>query len=507
MNKKNNQALQSSISLITSLISIGMNFCIGFFISPVIVRDLGVEANGFAQLANNFVSYAGLMTIAINAMAARFTTIAYHQGDIKKASHYYSSAMVGNLFAIGALIVPAILLIWKIDRVVTIQTTKIQDVQLLFALVFLNFFISTIYNVLNIATTVTNTLYISNIITMVGAMIRIGILLVLFNCFEVKVFFISLAAFVVTAVSCVEYYLVKKKLVPDLKFDIRYYSFKTIKELVASGVWGLVNKCGDLLMTGFDLLLTNILIGPIQMGVLSVAKMIPTNLISIAATISWNWNPKMMREYAEGKIDCMLQTLDTSAKISSIIIAIPTMVFCVFSREFYTLWMPTENASLLAALSILSLFSYFILAGSASVFNLFVITNHLKVNSISYVISAGISIIISYACVKYTDYGLFAIAGVSTTIICIRNLVFLLPYAAKCINLKWYTFYKYVFYNAACSLIVAAVAFVMKLLIPLDNWFFFIGACAIAGVLSIVILVFTMLEKQQRNAILKLIKR
>lgn len=499
MDKENKQSL---ISLATSLMTMVLNICIGFFISPVIVRDLGVEANGYAQLANNFVSYASLLTIAINAMAGRFTTVAYHRGEKEKAQKYYTSALIGNIFVILFLLLPAILLIANLSKILTIQTTSVIDVQILFGLTFISFFCANIQNTLNIATTVKNKQYLSNAMIMAGSVVRILILVILFNSFELHVYYVSLAAGIVSVLSILGYYGIKRTIMPDIVFEAKSFDMSAMKDMLTSGAWSVVNKCGDLLMTGFDLLLTNVLIGSIEMGILSVAKTIPTHLITLASTLSWNWNPKMTKEYANGDIPQMLSTIDLSAKVSMLLVTVPTMAFCVFAPYFYNLWMPTQDANLLSVLSILSVMAYTMLTGTASVFNLFTITNNLKLNSISYCIGAVISILVSVLCVKYTSFGIYAVAGVSSIITIIRNLIVMLPYAAKILGLKWFAFYKYVVINIGCSIIVAGISFAVRAVMPLSSWFDFFVACCVTGIISVLCLSLLVLKKEQRKALL-----
>lgn len=499
MDKENKQSL---ISLATSLMTMVLNICIGFFISPVIVRDLGVETNGYAQLANNFVSYASLLTIAINAMAGRFTTVAYHRGEKEKAQKYYTSALIGNTFVILFLLLPAILLIANLSKILTIQTTSVIDVQILFGLTFISFFCANIQNTLNIATTVKNKQYLSNAMIMAGSVVRILILVILFNSFELHVYYVSLAAGIVSVLSILGYYGIKRTIMPDIVFEAKSFDMSAMKDMLTSGAWSVVNKCGDLLMTGFDLLLTNVLIGPIEMGILSVAKTIPTHLITLASTLSWNWNPKMTKEYANGDIPQMLSTIDLSARVSMLLVTVPTMAFCVFAPYFYHLWMPTQDANLLSVLSILSVMAYTMLTGTASVFNLFTITNNLKLNSISYCIGAVISILVSVLCVKYTSFGIYAVAGVSSIITIIRNLVVMLPYAAKILGLKWFAFYKYVVINIGCSIIVAGISFAVRAVMPLTSWFYFFVACCVTGIISVLCLSLLVLKKEQRKALL-----
>lgn len=62
---------QTTINLIASLVSFGINLAINFFLTPYLIRTLGTESYGFIGLANDFVQYAGIITSALNVMAGR----------------------------------------------------------------------------------------------------------------------------------------------------------------------------------------------------------------------------------------------------------------------------------------------------------------------------------------------------------------------------------------------------------------------------------------------------
>lgn len=72
-------------NLVTGIVNVLLTFSVGFFLSPFIVSKLGAEANGFTQLASNFVVYATLITTAFNSMAGRFVSVCFHRGEIDKA--------------------------------------------------------------------------------------------------------------------------------------------------------------------------------------------------------------------------------------------------------------------------------------------------------------------------------------------------------------------------------------------------------------------------------------
>ena len=105
---------QTGINLIAQVIAFGINLGISFFLTPFIVEKIGVEANGFVSLANNFVEYAQLITISINSMAGRFITIKLHQKNPEDANKYFSSVFIANLIFSVVLTILSIIVIKSI---------------------------------------------------------------------------------------------------------------------------------------------------------------------------------------------------------------------------------------------------------------------------------------------------------------------------------------------------------------------------------------------------------
>ena len=79
------------INVFAALITLGVQMFISFWLSPFVVGKLGEEAYGFINLANNFVSYASLVSVAINSMACRYISIEYNSGRINEAKSYFCS--------------------------------------------------------------------------------------------------------------------------------------------------------------------------------------------------------------------------------------------------------------------------------------------------------------------------------------------------------------------------------------------------------------------------------
>ena len=139
-------------NLLSCIVSLG----ISFLITPTVIAKLGVEAKGFMTMANNFVSYAAIATMALNSMAGRFITVKLHQNDIDGANRYFNSVMYANIAIIAVLLLPCTLVVFYLDRLLNISPALVSDVKFLFAAIFLNYMVTIISTTFSTATFAAN---------------------------------------------------------------------------------------------------------------------------------------------------------------------------------------------------------------------------------------------------------------------------------------------------------------------------------------------------------------
>lgn len=500
-----------ALNLIASFFAYLVTFGISFFLSPYIVRAVGVDAYGFVSLANNFISYASLITIALNALAGRFITIKIKEKDYDSANMYYTSVFIGNVFLSGILLILAVIAWIFLENIINIPENIFWDVKILFAVLFVNCIINTICSVFGIATFATNKLYLSSIRTIESSLIRAAVLLVLFVFFSPKIAYLGITS-LLTGIYCIIYNIYyTKKLTPYLKLSISSFNIKAVKELISSGIWNLVTKLSQILIDGLDLLIANLFIDSVSMGVLSLAKTVPSMISSVVGSMVGSFSPNFTILYAEKKYEELKQSVKQSMKIMGIICNVPIIVLLVCGIQFFTLWQPTQDAKQLQLLSILTCAGLIINGGINCIYNIFTVVNKLKFNSLVLLVSSIISITITFILVKTTDLGIYAIAGVSTCIMIIKNIVLIVPYAAKCLQLKWYAFYSEVIRSAlfviissiVCQLLINCI-FVK--LFDKTTWITFFASALIVVFVSLCIGLFVILKKQERIMLFDMIK-
>lgn len=253
-----------------------------------------------------------------------------------------------------------------------------------------------------------------------------------------------------------------------------------------SGIWNSINQCGHLFLTGLDLLLSNWFISPLAMGLIAISKTIPSAIIHLGTTINSNFSPSVTQAWAEGDRTRLIQELLMSIKLSTLILSIPIVTFCCLGSSFYTLWQPTLDAQTLTVLSLLGCLSFIPLAGTQILFNVFTAANKLKVNSLSFLTTGIINVVIVYAGLKiYPEYGMYIITGTSSILMIIRSLVIILPYVSRILGLKWYIFYKDIAVTLACCMVNMIIAVIVTRLLPATGWITLIADAMIIAILSV----------------------
>ena len=505
-----------AINMVATIVAFVVNLGINFILSPYIIENVGVDAYGFVSLANNFVNYASLITIALNSMAGRFITIEIHRNNIKEANKYFNSVLVGNLIISFILLIPTIIMVFFLDKIISIPNEIMLDTKILFGLVFFNFALSIINTTYSVATFVRNRLDLSSRRNIESYIIKAVILLILFTIFSPKISYVGIASCVVSIYLILCNIRYTKKLLPEIKVSIKEFEIKKILTIVKSGIWNTVTKLGQILSDGLDLLICNIWIDSEAMGQLSVAKTISGVISNLLASISSIFQPNLTIYYAKNKINELVKELKMSMQVTGLFANIPLSYLIVFGSIFYTAWVPSQNIELIQILTILTVQGEIISGVITPMYNIYTVTNNVKVDAIIRVVTGFINVAIVFLLIKFTNLGIYAVAATSIITGTLINVTFVPIYVAKkCLNVKWNTFYPIILKYVGTSITIIAILYIIKIFIDsynmTYNWYLVIITAFITGIIGLAtnyLLLFNKEEKKQfKDIITKVVKR
>lgn len=498
--RKNNR-INTYINIISSVGVLVVNLFISFWLSPYIISTIGVEANGFVSLANNFVTYANLIVTALNAMAARFITIAYVKQDYKKANLYYNSVFWGNLIIVAVLLLPAIYMVVKLENFIDVPADILLDVKLLFSFVFLSFFVRTGAPNYDCGTYITNRMDLSYIPNMFAALLRCVLLVGMFKIWVPHVWYVTLVSAVLGFLTLGIAGRYTHKLTPELKVNLRYpiCSWEANKELLGAGIWSAIAGGGAMLLNGLDLLMCNLYVGATAMGILSLSKTLPSILGQFSDAITDAFAPEMTINYAKGNKEVLLRDINRAIKISAVAVTIPAAGIVVMSDVFYSLWIPSQDAKLLQLLTTLAILSYMINSGIIVLHRVFAIVNRTRLSAAAMIVTGGCSLLITWLMIMFTDWDIYAVAGVSSVVTICKNVFFVTPVTAVLLGYSWKQFFPCLGTTVVCSAVVIAIGMFMKHILAPYTWLGFFAVCGIVGVMGLCINIFMVLNKEERE--------
>lgn len=497
MNEKKRFAINASAQVFSFVVNLGITF----FLTPYIVENLGTAAYGFVGLAQSFVSYIHLITIALNSMAGRFIAISFHQGDLDKAKKYFSSVFYSNVILLTLISICACAVIYYLEHIIVIPTPLLSDVKMLFLFVFANFFISVLFNIYNVSTFICNRLELASIRTILANIIKASLLVVTFHFFSPAIWFVGFSAFIASIYTVITNIRLRNFLVPNLIISRKYFDFKKVKELFFAGSWNIVSRLNAILGGGLDLLIANLFIGATPMGILSIIKRLPVIVLSFYENINTVFAPRWTKLYAQNKHESLKTEIAMSIRFFGVISFIPLAGLFAFCDWFYELWLPNQDPRQLYILTILAAVDLPFAMPLQPIYNLYPITNKIKANSLFGLgMHGAVFICIVIGIIVFDDITthLMIIAGMRSGFNIIKSLTFLPLYGAHCVKIKVGMLYKNTFKSVAGFGLLLVLLLEIKKHLFSVTWSNLLLVVGIAFVLGSIIGYILILTKEDR---------
>lgn len=504
--KDNFKSIQTYKNILMNILAFFVQFIISFYISPVIVSGVGTAAYGYIGLANDFVSYAGIIASVFNSVAARFIANCLYKKEIDKANKYFNSLIVANFVIAIVLSIVSTILIPNLDSFISIPSNILFDVKVSFTLTFVTYIITLITMVFTTSTFISNRTDIQGVRNIIQQLIRFALIVVLLNFISIRLYWVSFAMLIATIVVAIMNIRLTHILTPELTFDLKNAKKEYAFDLAKSGCWMALTSISTILLRGLDLTIANILLGSDEMGVLSIARTFPNNITSIIGTIAPIFTPVFIVMYAQKKKKELDKKIIESISIISLIMYVPITGFIVYSNDFYSLWQGSLSQEEIAVITILStttVIQAYFNASTASLAQLSVVANKLKLPVFVSLFCGIISVSLDFFLIKCTRLGIYAIAISPTIVMIIRYVFFNSVYGAYCLDMpKFHYLLNVIKTWIIIPVLLVVIGYIHKVL-PCDSWLTFVCSAGVSGIVGYLI----MLVIYQRKRVLQVLHR
>lgn len=485
MAKKDNGNKLLVLNMFWSVIAVAVNYAITFWMTSYVTNTAGAEAFGFVTLSNTLTSYIDVISIALNAFACRYISISFHKGDIEEANRYFNSVIIADAVLSVIILMIGIPAIYKLEAFLNISDELVFDVKVLFLLTVFRYIITITGTAFSVGTFITNRISLSERQKSISYLIQGVFLLALFALLPTRIWYVGIAMFLAALYVFVTNIHYTRIFTGKLKIEIKKFDIKAVKKLISLGIWNSINNFGNILNSGLDLVVTNILLSPVTMGEISIGKSLGTICNSLLESITNSFRPRLLQLYAAGDTAGLTSDLKKAMKVTGTLANIILAGFIACGMDLYRLWLPTQNTQFLYIISIIVLLSDIIVGAVKPLYYVFTLTKKLKVPCFITIGMGVINVASMYLLISYTNLGAYAV--VLTTLVLNFVHFFDTPiYAAYCLETKWTTFYPAIIEHfASCALQVGIIYLISVNLPNCDTWLMFIIKCAFVGLVEI----------------------
>lgn len=508
MKYRDNAKYQIVMNIIWSLFSFLLSYGINFFMTPYLAEKVGIDAYGFISLANTFISYIDIISVAINAFAARYIAIAYHNQDYDQAEEFYSSVFMANLCLALLIDIPLALMIVKLDIFLNIPKFLTTDIKVLFVIILLNYTLSLFATIFSLGAFIKNHASATSRNSSVSRLVYVIMLGLMIYFTEVKVYYMAMANAFASLFMLFANIHCSNKYMPEIHIVPKKASMKKVKQLISSGIWNSINNIGNMLNSGLDLLITNQLLSSVLMGNISVAKQLANMITSLSFLISNAFQAKQLEAYAKNEKKELIGYLKMAMKCMGIFGGLIFAIFFALGRQFLDTWLPGQDTELIYKLSVIVLIGDVVVVVVRPLFYVNTLTDKLKVVCWITIASGCINVMAMFILIKY--YGMGAYAIVLTTMIlnlivhCVitpRLIAYFLKLEERNIFSKVVT--KHLVVTIISTLILRLIS---KILPTYSTWECFICNMIILSILGIVLMVIGELNKEEQLTLLYIIR-
>lgn len=497
--QQNNKRL--GFSLFWMGLAMIINYGISFVLTSYITETIGVEANGFVTLAKTVSNYAIIFTGALNVFASRYISVEYHKGNIEKAEQYYSSVFFAD-FILGVIILLlTIVPILFLDQILVIPADLSKEVKLLFVLDFLNFIIVSASTAFLSGAIVKNRMDITGKIQTVAYLSEGIFLFVVYKNCTPQISFVGLGLVLSAAIIFIMNGICVRKLTPELHIRRKAFSMQAVKTLVVNGIWFSVNSLGNLLNTGLDLVITDTMLTTLEMGQLSVVKVVATIFSALYSVLAQPFQPALVKAYAEDDKEAVIGTFKKGIQISGLVSNLAFAGFFALGEVYYKLWTPSQDAHFLHMVTIIAVFGGIMEGAVYPLYYTYTLTLKNKVPCFFTILSGLLNVGGMFLLIKFTDLGIYGVVLTTAVLSWGINFVFTPLYTSHCLGVKKTTFYPALLKHLLSCILMSGIFYgITKIYMP-SNWLTLILVALLFVIIgSLVHIVITMgIKKRKKN--------
>ena len=494
------------VGLIANLVAMFVSLGVSFLLTPYLISNIGKEGYSFFPMANDFVGYMNVLSLALNSMASRFITISLASKRFDDAQKYFSTVFFANIILCLILLLPMMIIVLRFDRFINVPNGMLNDIRKLLTLMFVSLLIQLMFSVFGVATFATERMDLYAYQSIGLNVLRATLFVIFFKTMPVTISIMGVVSLIISIYNGFIQISFSHMLLPEFKINKEYFDISCLRELLFSGIWNSLNYLGMVLVQMITILMANVLISVSASGDISIVQVFPNLMTTIISSVYGVLLPRIANVYASKDVNEIIYTVKHSQKILGMLSTIPTIIIILFGKHFFKLWVPNEDSNYLHIISIITILPLLIHSSMWTVYGLNLMNNKVKWPAIVFIIFGCLNIILTRIIIKNTNFGVIGIVSISSLFSIVYYTLFLPIYTSFKMNIDKMTFYPHIIKTLIFSFISCVASFNIIESLSIHSWIeFFIYALVFSIVIEFlyIMVIFSRKEKLEFIMLIK----
>jgi len=417
------------INVSTNLLNVGVTALILVWLTPYLIRHLGVSAYGVYPLINTIAMYFVMFSSSYTGAVARFTAVSIDRNEEEARDIYFSTAFYSLLSTNLVLLGVVVIISYFLPALINIPTGFEQGTRWLFVFVMFSALCNTLASPFWVGTFVTHRFYMRNYSEILSRILQVAVIVGGFWFFGASLTFIGLgrSGMFLFQLGCAVY--LTGLLLPRLRLRRSLFSWTALGEMSRMSGWMTIDAIGTLLYLSTDLLVINLIAGPEKAGLYAIVLQWVLLLQTLTPAISRVFAPVAIDFIAKGDLPSLSFHTQRAVKFMGLLLALPVGLVCGLSFPLLHRWVGAEFAHLSPLLTFLMVPQVVFLSISP-LYNINRGMNKVKIPAIVTLVGGLSNLILSVVLLKYTQLGLYGVALATVLTYLARSMAFTPIYTA-----------------------------------------------------------------------------
>ena len=490
------------IGTIISYVNIIIQVIINLVYIPLLLKYLGKETYGIYQYFLVIISYMSILEGGLSNSIIRFYSEYTQQKKLTKAANLIAMAIRIYFIICVILFIIGIFIYLNLNNIMTFNLIEKNDIKFAFLILLFNLIVS-IGSVVFTAILNVNEKFIQlRLLTLISNILPVIIILLLVKKYN-TILLIAVTQFIINIlISVYKFYYCKKFI--KVKIELKQWNWGLFKRIISLSLSVLLVMIADQLFWRSNLLILGFYNRLDDIVMYSIATSIFINFITIGNVIPGIFSVKFLKLLSE-RID-LSQTFLKISRYQFILLSLIFSVFCIFGKEFISLWIGKEYI-IVYPITIIFLISIMIDLCQSMLQVIMQFHNIYWYKSYMYIILSIINLAFISFLISIFNVNILTIAMLTSLLMFMGNSLFLNYICYKKLNINLKNFWIETFINLLKLLMVVIFAYYINEKFIIDSIIILTGKIIVYTVLFMIIAYNFMLNKTEKQFLKQILRR